>query len=345
MAVLVRQTGKSSSCLTACCCCWRSRIAAGSGAFGWRDRGSKRFRCRPRCVDARVDFLLVWIARMGAPSRGVAQAALERHMRLQLAACVARRHVQLLLARARRRRADRRRRSAQADHGLQAGHLRGGGLADHGAAAPAAADGLWRGMARRHRVERATCVTPRKQHGAAVSTERPSRPKGATYMPYRGHDSGKACVCMGPSPCGPSHRQSCGTEGARAGTKGARFLLDLALKYRGRRDDVDLPKPKTREKDGFGGHRRRSSSGHRVHANIPRELAAAVRARRAGVLPRGRHVCTPAASLRVPPAVRSRSTSPNRRRRASSVSRRRGLARVRGCPRPRGLGAAPPQRL
>ena len=41
-----------------------------------------------------------WMARMGAPSRDVARAALERHMRLQLAACVVRGHAQLVLARA-----------------------------------------------------------------------------------------------------------------------------------------------------------------------------------------------------------------------------------------------------
>jgi len=41
-----------------------------------------------------------WMARMGAPSRDVAQAALERHMRLQLAACVVPGHAQLLLVRA-----------------------------------------------------------------------------------------------------------------------------------------------------------------------------------------------------------------------------------------------------
>ena len=41
-----------------------------------------------------------WMARMSAPLRGVAQAALERHMRLQLAACVVPGHAQLLLVRA-----------------------------------------------------------------------------------------------------------------------------------------------------------------------------------------------------------------------------------------------------
>jgi len=43
-----------------------------------------------------------WMARMGAPSRDVTQAALERHIRRQFAACVVRGHAQLLLARAQR---------------------------------------------------------------------------------------------------------------------------------------------------------------------------------------------------------------------------------------------------
>ena len=60
-----------------------------------------------------------WMARMGAPSRAVARAALERHMRLQLAACVVRGHAQLLLARAQmaRGQAPPQRRAA---HGVQA---------------------------------------------------------------------------------------------------------------------------------------------------------------------------------------------------------------------------------
>ena len=56
---------------------------------------------------------------MGAPSRAAAQAALDRHMRLQFAACVVRGHAQLLLARARlaRGQAPPQRR---ADHSVQA---------------------------------------------------------------------------------------------------------------------------------------------------------------------------------------------------------------------------------
>ena len=60
-----------------------------------------------------------WMARMGAPSHDVAQAALERHMRLHFAACVVRGHAQLLLARAQMARGQAPP-QRQADQGAQA---------------------------------------------------------------------------------------------------------------------------------------------------------------------------------------------------------------------------------